>query len=88
MAMIWLRKRNAIVLKYTEKMFTGASPYLADHEPLQHCILHQNAFQRTRSPLYGTLFTDYNFFPQQVLSPYGRPKKQPAQPSPMPKVLV
>lgn len=74
MAVFWLRKRNAIVLKYTEKMLTGASPYLADHEPFQHCILHQNAFQRTLSPLYGTLFTDYSFFDLQILSPYGSPR--------------
>lgn len=47
MAIFWLRKRNAIVLKYTEKLFTSVSPYLVDHEPLQHCTLQQNAFKES-----------------------------------------
>lgn len=44
MAIFWLSKRNAIVLKYTEKLFTSVSPYSVDHEPLQQCTLQQNAF--------------------------------------------
>lgn len=49
--MFWLRKRNAIVPKYTEKLLTGASPYLVDHEPLQHCTLYQNAFSEISFPI-------------------------------------
>lgn len=29
--MFWLRKRNVIVIKYTEKLLTGASAYFIDH---------------------------------------------------------
>lgn len=68
MAIFWLRKRNAIVLKYTEKLLTSVSPYLMDHEPLQHCTLQQNAFKRAFSPWPDTLFTDQNILHQQFLS--------------------
>lgn len=72
MAIFWLRKRNAIVLKYTEKLLTSVSPYLVDHEPLQHW--NKMLFKRALSPLHDTLFTDQNILHQQFLSVW-QPKR-------------